>query len=281
MTASLFVCTDLDRTLMPNGLQPESPEARPLFRVVASKPGVTVAYVSGRSQALQHEAIQRYGLPQPDFAIGDVGTTVYRIHGGRWEPWEDWSREIAQDWQDVRSDELSALVGEPAPLRLQEPERQNDFKLSYYAPADFDARAYREWLQETLAARGAAELRIAVVWSVDETRRLGLLDLIPDRATKLHAVEFLIRALDRDRARTLYAGDSGNDLPVLASSIPSVLVRNAREDVRREALRLAEANRHGARLYLARGGLKGMNGNYAAGLLEGMVHFFPETEHWL
>src|SRR5690554_5206525 len=122
MTEPILLCTDLDRTLLPNGLQPESPEARPLFRIVASKPEVTVAYVSGRSQALQDEAIQQYALPQPDFAIGDVGTTIYRVHRGRWERWEDWSQEIARDWQDVRSDELSALVGEPAPLRLQEPE---------------------------------------------------------------------------------------------------------------------------------------------------------------
>ncbi|HEX23221.1 MAG TPA: haloacid dehalogenase, partial [Chromatiales bacterium] len=24
----------------------------------------------------------------------------------------------------------------------------------------------------------------------------------------------------------------------------------------------------------------GMNGNYAAGVLEGLVHFHPETPHW-
>jgi hypothetical protein len=35
------------------------------------------------------------------------------------------------------------------------------------------------------------------------------------------------------------------------------------------------------RLYPATGGWKGMNGNYAAGVLEGVVHFFPETAGWL
>lgn len=29
MTESLLICTDLDRTLIPNGPQPESSEARP------------------------------------------------------------------------------------------------------------------------------------------------------------------------------------------------------------------------------------------------------------
>ena len=280
MSEPLLICTDLDRTLLPNGLQPESPQARPLFRRVAARPEVVLAYASGRSRELQEKAIARYELPQPDFAVADVGTSIYRVTRGRWEPLEDWSREIAADWLDVRSTGLGALLGEPAPLRLQEPERQNDFKLSYYAPPDFDTAAFRAWLDERLAARGLDALRIALIWSVDETRALGLLDLVPQRATKLHALEFLITAQGTP-PRCLYAGDSGNDLPVLASALPAVLVRNAHEDVRREALRMAAASDNAGALYLARGGLRGMNGNYAAGILEGMVHFLPETGEWL
>ena len=38
---------------------------------------------------------------------------------------------------------------------------------------------------------------------------------------------------------------------------------------------------HGDTLYLAHGGLAGMNGNYSAGILEGVAHFIPETRLWL
>ena len=41
------------------------------------------------------------------------------------------------------------------------------------------------------------------------------------------------------RERTVFAGDSGNDLDVLASAIPSVLVANADPGVRAEARRRA------------------------------------------
>lgn len=281
MSRSILLCTDLDRTLLPNGLQTESPEARPLFRGVAARPEVVLAYVSGRSLALQQEAIRRWSLPVPDYAIADVGTTLYRVSGGQWLPVDAWRDDIAGDWGDLRSADLAALLGEPAPLTLQEPARQNEFKLSYYAPADFDPAAFRVHLDARLAAAGLSALRVALVWSVDETRRQGLLDLLPERATKLHAVEFLIGMLGLDASACLYSGDSGNDLAVLASGVPSVLVRNAREDVRREALRRAAEQDHAASLYLARGGLKGMNGNYAAGILEGMIHFMPETAAWL
>ena len=35
MSACLLLCTDLDRTLLPNGEQPESPQARTLFARLA------------------------------------------------------------------------------------------------------------------------------------------------------------------------------------------------------------------------------------------------------
>lgn len=47
----LLICTDLDRTLIPNGPQPESPKARALFRRLVSREEVTLAYVSGRHRA--------------------------------------------------------------------------------------------------------------------------------------------------------------------------------------------------------------------------------------
>jgi hypothetical protein len=33
-------------------------------------------------------------------------------------------------------------------------------------------------------------------------------------------------------------------------------------------------------LYIARGALPGMNGNYSAGVLDGLLHFFPQTAPW-
>lgn len=279
---SILLCSDLDRTLLPNGLQPESPEARPLFRAVAAQSRIVLVYASGRSCALQQEAIRNYALPRPAFAIADVGTEIYRVtDSDDWQAITAWHDHIAADWGALRSADLAALIGAPAPLRLQEPERQSDFKLSYYAPPDFDVDGFRARLDGLLASLGDEAPRTALVWSVDETSRTGLLDLMPERSTKLHALRFLLRLLDIAPQRCLYSGDSGNDLGVLASDIPAVLVRNARDNVRRAALRLAAEHDNAPSLYLARGGLKGMNGNYAAGILEGMIHFHPETERWL
>jgi hypothetical protein len=84
-----------------------------------------------------------------------------------------------------------------------------------------------------------------------------------------------------DVRETVFAGDSGNDLPVLASAVPAVLVANASEEVREAAVRQALANGYPEALYVARGTLPGMNGNYTAGVLEGVLHYIPEAARWL
>jgi hypothetical protein len=75
----------------------------------------------------------------------------------------------------------------------------------------------------------------------------------------------------------VFAGDSGNDLDVLTSGLQAILVRNAADEVRQEAIARLSRQFLTNCLYLPEGNFYGMNGNYAAGLLEGLVHYIPET----
>lgn len=278
MTERLLLCTDLDRTLMPNGHQPESPGARERFRALAACPEVTLAYVTGRHRALVEEAMAEYDLPRPDFIIGDVGTTIYALHNGQWEPLHDWQDEIADDWQGQNHAQLQQLLAGFDALELQETSKQNDFKLSYYVNLSTDHVALMAGMHEQLAGQG---IRASLVWSIDELRDIGLLDVLPASATKVHAVDFLRSHLDYALEETVFSGDSGNDMQVLVSAIPAVLVANAADDVREEALRGAEHNGHSQALYIATGGEAGMNGNYSAGILEGVAHYIPASRDWL
>ncbi|MCP5277657.1 MAG: HAD-IIB family hydrolase [Thiobacillus sp.] len=274
----ILLATDLDRTLLPNGAQPESPLARPRFRRFVALPEVKLAYVTGRHKALVEQAMAEFDLPTPDFVIGDVGTSIYEVRGHAWRQRPDWQEAIAADWQGNSHGDLAAVLADVEGLRLQEAAKQGPCKLSYYAdplddPADLMAR-----VRARLDATGA---RCNLVWSVDETTATGLLDVLPARASKLHALEFLREHLGIPLDHTVFAGDSGNDMEVLESEVPSVLVANARETVRNQAVARAVGQGHGATLYLAQGGLGGMNGNYSAGILEGVAHFIPATRLWL
>ena len=274
----ILICTDLDRTLLPNGPQQESAQARPLFHKLAAHPAVTLAYVSGRDKRLLLQAIEEYDLPVPDFAIGDVGTTIYSISALHWHNWSAWQHEIAGDWNGCTNQDLAAQLQGVDDLTLQEAEKQNDFKLSYYAPSNTDVDALLDEIHDRLEK---LSVKANLIWSVDEQNHIGLLDILPSSANKLHAIRFLQQEQGYALERTLFAGDSGNDLEVLCSEVPAVLVHNAQPEVVEQAIRLTQQNGHERQLYLARGGVLGLNGHYAAGIIEGVLHYYPEYQEVL
>ena len=55
-----------------------------------------------------------------------------------------------------------------------------------------------------------------------------------------------------------------------------MIVANASASIIAKARQLADAASTSGQLYVARGGFRGMNGNYAAGILEGLSQFYPE-----
>ena len=124
-------------------------------------------------------------------------------------------------------------------------------------------------------------VRASLIWSIDDPAGIALLDVVPESATKFHAIEYLMRREGFAPENTVFAGDSGNDLPVLSSSLLTILVANATGDVRDEALQLSAARGTSDSLYLAKGDFMGMNGNYSAGILEGVAHFLPQTRAWM
>ena len=272
---NILICSDLDRTLIPNGFQKESAHARPVFRQLAENNHIYLAYVSGRDQKLIRDAIEEFYLPEPDYAIGDVGTTLYRVKNGNWLLSDDWSNEIGRDWKGINSEKLSNFFANINGMRLQEPEKQSQYKLSFYTDQQVDQQRLIKHIRIVLDEE---DVHANIIWSFDEISPNGLLDIVPARANKLQAIQFLMQQELFSGERTVFAGDSGNDMDVLTSGLQAILVKNASEDIRQEAMDLLSAKHIANRLYLPKGNFCGMNGNYAAGILEGLVHFIPETE---
>ncbi len=277
----LFICTDLDRTLLPNGKQPESPAARSIFTRLVSRQEICLAYVTGRNLSLVQEAIQDYNLPLPNWIIGDVGTSIYKFFDDQWQYWHSWTQEIADDWKGLKASDLEPLftdLTDKSLLNLQEPDKQNRFKLSYYLPLDIEKESLQEEINLRLKQHSIAA---SLIYSVDEIAGIGLLDILPAHATKLHGVEFLMDHLGFDYSNTVFAGDSGNDMQLLVSAVSSILVANAHDDIIKQATIQMKAQGNRNSLYIAQGGFLGMNGNYSAGILEGIVHYHPYAQQWM
>ena len=274
----LLICTDLDRTLIPNGTADESPTAREMFQQLVSRPDVSLAYVTGRDLESIQQAIAEYSLPAPNYAIADVGASIFTHTDGEWTRIEDWDSQSANYCTKDRWSELDGLFDDLDCLELQEPSKQGLYKLSYYVPGEVNSTTLMVKLKTRLKWE---EVQAKVIWSTDEHQKLGLVDILPANADKCLALEFLIDRYKFNRDRTLFAGVSANDTAVMASAIPAVLVANAGAEVKQLAYRRARESRNLEALYIARGASLGMNGNYGAGILEGVIHFFPEARAWI
>lgn len=246
-----------------------------MFERLVRDDRIVLSYVSGRDKRLLLQAIDEYQIPVPDYAIGDVGTTIYQISNNNWTELDSWATHISEDWHGVTVDEIGGYLRGLNVLTLQENEKQNRFKLSYYAPADIDVAELMQSLEGICAKH---TIKASLIWSIDEIRNVGLLDILPASANKLHAIEFLIAELGMTRSQAVFAGDSGNDLQVVVSDIPSVLVRNASSEIKRAAGITAHPGGINDTVYIAKGGFHGLNGNYSAGVLEGVVHYHPCLE---
>lgn len=272
MIAEILLCTDLDGTIVPNDCHQESSGARERFRAITSRPDVALAYVTGRNLPLVEDAIARYEIPTPDFAITDVGSRIYVRRGGTFANDAIWRQRLLQSWPIGTAEAVTAAVADIQQLRPQEQEHQNPFKVSYWVGPGEDHRHVVSSIEKRLSRLG---IRANIVYSEAPNDPTGLLDLLPSCASKLHAIRHLMRQQAFSVKRTVFAGDSGNDLDVLTSDIPAILVKNASEEVRNEVVARTKSARENS-LYLAQGGYLGMNGCYAAGVLEGFAHFFPK-----
>jgi len=274
----LLLCTDLDRTLIPNGTAPEDVRAQGLFSKLCRHSDVTLVYVTGRDRRLVVDAIETYDLPQPDYALTDVGSAIYRVIAGDWHQLQAWNHHLSTRWPQATNRRIESLVNQmPGPC-LQEEAKQNTYKVSFYVPLQLDVEQVIEGIDKQLKREG---IGANLIWSIDEQKGVGLLDILPDCADKRHAIRFLQQQLGFGDGELVFAGDSGNDLQVINSDIPSILVANAAAEIKQSALAWAQQHDQTETLFLAKGGLLAMNGNYSAGILEGVCHFHPSFRSYL
>lgn len=188
--ARYLLCSDLDRTLIPNGHQAESPRAREILHALVDNHAVCVVYVTGRDRALVEDAVEQFALPWPDAVIGDVGTRIWSTFDERWAAWSQWDEMIRMDFTDSIREQARALAGQIDDLAPQPGDRQTEYKLSYYCPTS-RLEPIRTALTEAFSVH---QLPAAVIASVDETENLGLIDVLPARATKQGAIEMVMAA---------------------------------------------------------------------------------------
>lgn len=267
-----ILATDLDRTLLPNGSWPADPGAIDLFNTLTDQDDIVVVYVTGRNLQLSEAAIAEFGIRRPNVLIGDVGTSIRRHAPDGWQDDTGWDAHVRRtspcwDAQAVRH-RLAEIDG----LREQEREHCGPFKQSWYVD-----HARREAVLAIVDERVKGRFDEVIVYSYDSQSGDGLLDLLPQSATKQTALEYIAGELGVAREQVVFCGDSGNDVFPLTAGFRGVLVRNADEQLVADVDRAVAAD-PSLQVYRARGGFKGLNGYYTSGVIEGAYHYGVFTD---
>ena len=262
-----ILATDLDRTLLPNGSWTSDPGAIDLFNELTEKHDVQVVYVTGRNLQLAESAIREYGIRYPHVLIGDVGTSIRKYGQGEWRADEGWDTHVKQSCPRWDADAIRSTVAGIDGLVEQEREHCSLFKQSYYVDHDRN-EAILKAVDELVRGRYDE----VIVYSLDSQSGKGLLDCLPNSATKQTALEYIADELGASKADVVFCGDSGNDVFPLTAGFSGVLVRNADDQLVSKVKQAYDSNPE-LRVYFAKGGFKGLNGYYTSGVIEGAYHY--------
>jgi len=234
--------SDLDGTLLGN------PEATQRFKTAWEKLPThrrpLLVYNSGRLVDDMRRTAVKEGLPRADYYVGGVGTQIYDSHAERL--FADFSQFLGEGWNLAK---LETIIGAFPGVQRQPDEFQHPFKSSWYLE-----RATPDQLADLRQLLAAAGLNASVEYSSQRD-----LDLLPPRATKAGALQWLCLKLRIGLDETMVAGDTGNDSSMFRlPGVRGIIVENAQPELFEATVDIP--------VYTARAVL-------ADGVLDGLLHY--------
>lgn len=248
-TGKRVLATDLDGTLIPlDGDEQNRADLRILAREIRDN-AISLVFVTGRHFTSVSNAIEESQLPQPDWIICDVGTSILeRGSNGEFRSIDAYDEYLQQIISPMPIDALRERLETIRGLRLQEAEKQSRFKLSYYA----DAKELDRLVDRIQQELNVTKAPYSIIHSVDPFNGDGLIDLLPAEASKAHALQWWSTYARLDRDSIVFAGDSGNDLAALTAGYRAIVVANADHGVIQRAYNEHREAGWKNRLYIAR-----------------------------
>ncbi|MDW7771999.1 MAG: HAD-IIB family hydrolase [Desulfobulbaceae bacterium] len=240
-----LIITDIDNTLIGH----DDSMFRLLELFDKFRESIAWGVATGRSLELTIEAMTEYDIPVPDILICSVGTEIY--YGPDLRMDKGWQQHISHKW---RPEQIKAALNDLDFLNSQQAEGQRAHKISYYMEDNPD------YLAEIHRRLEEQKLRCQVIYSHGQ-----FLDILPKRASKGKAIKYLKYKYEFPSSKVMVAGDSGNDEDMIRGTDNGLVVGNHSEEL--------EKLRGKPRVYFSRK-------NYAAGIIEGLVHygFIPPHE---
>jgi sucrose-6-phosphatase len=237
-----LLVTDLDHTLV--GDSTALAELNQKLTIHRQTHGTKIVYATGRSLTSYQALTSETPLLEPDILITSVGSEIYRL-GTLDSTWAEylqsgWDREIV--WQITQ--QFPQLVP-------QNDSEQRPAKVSFLLKPE-----YADILPQLAQALLAQNIQAKVIYSSEKD-----VDILPQRADKGQALNYVRELLGFVSSQTIACGDSGNDIALFTVNTRGIIVGNARSELLQWHQNNPNQNR-----YLAQS-------HCAAGIHEGLQYF--------
>jgi sucrose-phosphate synthase len=233
-----LMITDIDNTLIGD----QDNLYRLLEILEKNRRNLAWGVATGRSLELTLEAMTEYNIPMPDILICSVGTEMY--YGPDLRMDKGWQTHISHMW---KPESIKQTLKAFDALVFQEAEGQRSHKISYYLDNKDNI------LQHITEALENNKLRCQIIYSHGQ-----FLDILPHRASKGKAVNYLQYKYEFLPRYVMVAGDSGNDEDMLEGKTRGLIVGNHSDELNHL--------KNKPRIYFAQA-------EYAAGIIEGLHHY--------
>lgn len=246
MSSSFLLVTDLDNTLVGDNQTLDLLNRH--LQHHRSTYGTKIVYSTGRYLISYQQLTQKQQLLNPDALITSVGTEIYYQNSKTPDP--TWSENLNPGWHRQTAIETAAQFSQLIP---QTGLPKEPYKISYFLTPE-NANLIILKLQNALQKQG---LKTQIIYSSNKD-----LDILPEKAGKGHAMQYLRKLWQIPPTQTVVCGDSGNDIAMFSiGSERGIIVGNAQS----ELLNWHKTN-PSPNHYLAKA-------TYAGGILEGLKHF--------
>ncbi|MEG4204416.1 HAD-IIB family hydrolase [Microcoleus sp. Pol7_A1] len=207
---SLLLATDLDGTFLGGSNQQRSE----FYQYIQNqRDRILLVYVTGRELDRISELYNDPNIPQPDYIIADVGTTI--VHGETFEPisvLQDW---VAQTWGNANEQVKALLANEPG-IELQ-PVNPH-YRVSYYYEP--------EYLQPKTIQK-VIEAGFDSILSYDIRLNNHYFDVMPKGISKGPTLLKFLAEMNFNLDDTIACGDTLNDLSLFETGLKGIAVGNS------------------------------------------------------
>lgn len=256
------LATDLDGTLIPLPAEADNRGDLAALGRYRKERRFTLIFATGRHFESVCQAMEEYALPEPDWIVCDVGTSIYFRESNHYKRYKPYARHLKAKVSGISRSSIEALMQDLEDLTLQAPEHQQAYKISYESSAEKLAA-----LVETIDARlSEQKLPYRALGSIDPFKQVSLIDILPQGVHKAYALLWLATQASFRPDEVIYAGDSGNDLAALVSGFRAILVGNASAELAASVSQALQQRDLLQRYYKAQS-------KATSGVLEGCQHY--------